>query len=105
MSRREKTRIVAGRVAERISEATPSGLGHWGPVWGLVATPSDAYMDALADWEAEDSILTRLALEAASNDLAEAWTEAGRQWEAAGRPTHDASTIGKVEADVGELVL
>ena len=104
MSRGEKTRIVAGRVAERIGGVTPPGLGHWGPVWALVATPSDAYMDALSRWETEDSILTRVALEVASKALVAAWEEAGRQWEAAGRPTLDETNVRKVEASIGELV-
>ncbi len=104
MVRREKARIVAHRVAERIHEVTPAGLSHWGPVFGLVATPSDAYMDALTEWEAEDSIITRVKLEAASTDLIEAWAEAARQWTAAGRPTLDETEVGESKAGVRELV-
>lgn len=89
MTRREKARIVAERVAVRIRKVTPDGLGHWGPTWGLVDVPSDLYMDRLAEWETEDTPITRSELEAASEALIEAWAEAGRQWEAAGRPTHD----------------
>lgn len=91
---REKTRIVAERVAARIGKVVPEGLGHWGPVWGLVATPSDMFMDRLKEWETEDSPSTRSKLEAASADLVEAWSEAARQWTEAGRPT----------LEVGELV-
>ena len=88
MNRHEKARIVAGRVAARIREVAPPGLGRWGPTWRLVDAPSDACMDALAEWASEDTPTTRTALAAASKLLVEAWAEAARQWEAAGRPTH-----------------
>ena len=89
MTRHEKARIVAERVARRIREVTPKGLGHWGPTWGLVDVPSDVYMDALAEWETADTPTSRSELEAASAELIEAWADATRTWEAAGRPTHD----------------
>ncbi len=89
MTRAEKARTVAQRVAVRIREVSPTGLGHWDPAWDHVGTPSDVFMDALKEWEKVDSPSTRSQLEAASTDLIEAWVEAGRQWEAAGRPTLD----------------
>ena len=85
MTGREKARIVAGRVAARIREVAPPGLGRWGPTWRLVDVPSDIFMDALKDWDTEDSPTTRSKLEAASAELIEAWAEATRTWEAAGR--------------------
>ena len=89
MTRHEKARVVAERVASRIREVTPEGLGHWGPTWGLVDVPSDVYMDALAEWETEDTPTTRSELEAASAALIKSWAQARREWEEAGRPTHD----------------
>ncbi len=89
MTRHEKARVVAERVASRIREVAPEGLGHWGPTWGLVDVPSDVYMDALAEWEEADTPATRSTLEAASAALVGAWAQAGREWEEAGRPTHD----------------
>jgi hypothetical protein len=44
------------------------------------------FFDRLKEWETEDTPSTRSKLEAASTALIEAWVEAGRQWEAAGRP-------------------
>ena len=87
MIRREKARIVAQRVAARIREVVPVGLGHWGPVWDLVAMPSDVFMDALAEWQTEDSSSSRRKLQAASTDLISAWAEAALCWEEEGRPT------------------
>ena len=89
MTRREKARIVAERVAVRLAQVTPEGLGHWVPTWNFVDVPSDSYMDALAEWETEDTPTSRSELEAASTALIKAWAEAARQWEAAGRPTLD----------------
>lgn len=89
MLQREKARILAERVAARIREVTPVGLGRWEPVWDLVAMLSDVFMDALAEWVAEDSPFTRSKLEAASVDLIDAWAAAARKWTEAGCPTLD----------------
>ena len=104
MTRREKARIVADRVAARIREVVPAGLGHWGPVWEFIGTPSDAFMDRLAEWEAEDTPAIRSQLEAASADLIEAWAEAARQWKESGRPSLEETNVKKVETGVTELV-
>ncbi len=105
MIRREKARIVAERVAKRIHEVSPVGLGHWEPVWEIVGNPSDVFMDALAEWETEDSSDMRSKLEVASTDLIEAWAEAARRWKAAGRPPLEkANDVSAVETDVEELV-
>lgn len=95
MTRREKARTVAARVAERIREVTPPGLGHWGPAWELVGTPSDAFMDRLAEWETEESPLTRSHVETTGAALVDAWAEAARQWKEAGRSALD--DAGEVE--------
>ena len=47
----ERGRILAEKVARRIGEVTPAGLGRWGDAWTLVEEPSDAFLDALAAWE------------------------------------------------------
>jgi len=86
MSRAEKARIVAVRVCVRIGELVPEGLGHWHPAGDLVVPQSDVFFDRLKEWETEDTPSTRSKLEAASTALMAAWVEAGRQWEAAGRP-------------------
>lgn len=96
--RSEKARIVAARVAERIREVAPEGLGHWGPAWDLVGTPSDAFMDRLAEWEAADSPITRSHVETTGGALVAAWAEAARQWKEAGHSALD--DAGEVE--VGE---
>ena len=59
MTRRKKARIVCKRVATLIGEVAPVGLGHWGPVWTLATDPSGVFMDALKEWEAEESPSTR----------------------------------------------
>ena len=105
MSRREKARIVAERVAARIHDVVPVGLGHWGPVWDIVARPSDVFMDALAEWQTEDSPSTRSQLEAAATDLIEAWAEAARLWREVGHPPLEKTKgVGEVETYVRALV-
>ena len=77
---------MCDRMAACIREVVPVGLGHWGPVWTFVADPSDRFMDALKEWEAEESPSTRSKLQGAIADLVKAWKEGVRQWEAAGSP-------------------
>ena len=96
MDRHEKACVVCGRVADRIRKVAPSGLGHWDLAWELVAAPSDVFLDALAAWEAADTPDGRSELATASTALVKAWAEAGRRWEAAGRPTHDEPEVIKV---------
>ena len=104
LARPEKARIVCERVAARIREVVPVGLGHWGPVWTFVAYPSDVFMDALREWEKEDTPTTRPDLQAAFEDLVKAWAEAARQWNEAGCPTLDETKDREAEGAVGELV-
>ena len=104
MTRREKARIVCKRVAARIREVSPVGLGYFDPAWELVANPSDVFMDALAEWQTEDSPSTRSKLEAASTHLIDAWAEAARQWTEAGRPSLEETNDREAEGAVGELV-
>lgn len=99
----ERARIVAERVADRIREVSPEGLGHWKLAFEIVATASDTFMDALAEWEAEDSTVTRSHLEVASADLIGAWAEAACQWKEAGCPTLNKTNIKTVEVDVEKL--
>ena len=89
MTRREKARIVACRVADRIREVSPEGLGRWDSAWDYIGTPSDTFMDALKEWENADSPSTRSQLEVASADLIGAWAQAARRWEAVGCPSLD----------------
>ena len=70
MIRRDKARIVCERVAARIRQVSAVGLGNWDLAFELVAEPSDAFMDALREWEAKDCPTTRSKLEATSTDLA-----------------------------------
>ncbi len=105
MNRREKARIVAERVAARIREVSPMGLGRWDPVWDHIGAPSDEFMDRLAEWEKADSTSTRSKLETASTVLIDAWAEAARRWTEAGSPPLEKpGEVDEVEADVGELV-
>ena len=103
MTRREKARILAERVAARIREVSPEGLGSWDPAWDYIGDPSDVFMDALAEWEKADSPSTRSKLETASTDLIDAWAEAARRWNEAGSPPLE-KPADEVESDVGELV-
>ncbi len=82
----ERGCLICARVAKRIGEVAPRGLGHWEGAWEIVAGPSDAFLDRIHEWEADDAPETRAALEDAVNDFVRAWRVAAALWEAAGRP-------------------
>jgi len=100
MSRRSG-RAAARWVAERVGQIAPPGLGHWPPAWELVEAPSEAFLDALAAWERTGTDDAREAARQAGGAVVAAWREAARQWEAAGRPTVDATLRDREPAEVG----
>lgn len=97
----DRGRAICLRVARRVAEVVPPGLGSWDGSWDLVAGPSDAFLDRLNEWEREDTAHTRAELEAAVNDFVRAWRRATEAWEAAGRPT--ATVEGRVPALAGGI--
>jgi hypothetical protein len=92
MDRAETAVVVARRVARRVKAVAPAGLGTWGPAWEIVEDPSTEFLDALHRWEtavdpsetAEEAL--KDAVRSAGDKVVEAWREAARRWEAAGRP-------------------
>lgn len=77
----DRGRLVAEKVVRRIGEVTPPGLGRCDHAWDLVEEPSDAFLDALAAWEEEDTSSTREDLQKAADDLVRAWRKAGEAWD------------------------
>lgn len=86
MTRAEIATEVCRRVAKAVEEAVPAGLGRWGPAWDLVADPSDAFLDALADYQAAGSGEAEERVQRTANELVAAWREAGRQYREVGSP-------------------
>ena len=82
MTRRERGRTICRRVAAKVQEVTPPGLGEWEPAWSYVAEPSDRFLDLLDVWLYEDTPRTREDLQEAADALVRAWREAGRRYEA-----------------------
>ena len=70
----------------RIGEVASPGLGHWSRAWDMIAEPSDAFLDALAAWEANDTSVTRDALHSAASEFVRVWRSAADAWDAEGRP-------------------
>lgn len=78
---------VARWVADRVREVAPAGLGHWAPAWDIVEAPSRRFLDVLDRWEGTGSEADKAATKEAAAAVVQAWREAARTWEAAGRPT------------------
>jgi hypothetical protein len=90
MTTEERTRYVCRRLTERVGEVAPPGLGKWDRAWEVVADPSTAFLDALREWEGEDTPKSRARLQAAADAVVKAWRLASQEWEARGRPGADA---------------
>lgn len=86
LPRGERSRVVCERLARRIHEVAPDGLGRWDPALEIVREPSDAFLDALDRWLDTDTPENRADLQDGADALVRAWREAGRRWEAEGRP-------------------
>lgn len=86
MTRGERERLICRRVAERVRKVAPEGIGHWDPAWDYVAAPSDRFLDALDVWLGDDNEETRSHLQAAADDLIQAWMKAGHEYESMKQP-------------------
>jgi len=85
LSRRDGT-AVARWVSERVAAVCPPGLGHWDPAWNLVEAPSNAFLDALKDWERTGSDADKRRAQETGASVIAAWRAAASEWERAGRP-------------------
>lgn len=76
----DRGRTIARRVREAIQRHVPEDLGSWDGALPLVRGPTHRFLDALEDWEAEDTRSTREDLQQAADTLVQAWAEAGRRY-------------------------
>lgn len=86
LPRTERSRVVCERVAGRIREVSPAGLGRWGPTFEIVRDPSEGFLAALEGWLDDDTDQTRQDLQRAADALVRAWREAGRRFRERDRP-------------------
>ena len=82
----ERRRRICEKLARRIGEVTPDGLGRWDEAWERVREPSDRFLDALTAYLEEDAPETRARVQRAADDLVRAWRSAGEAWKAQGPP-------------------
>lgn len=80
VDRHEKARRISWVVSERIGEVTTGGLSGWGPVWDFVEEPADAFLDAVARWEAKGSPDDLSDVQSRAEALVAAWREADQEY-------------------------
>lgn len=84
--RKERSRLICQRVSEGVAAVAPRQIGRWTPAWELVEAPSAAFLEALGSWVETGSMEDQRAVQRTAEAVRNAWREAVRQWEAAGRP-------------------
>jgi hypothetical protein len=77
------SRQICRRLAEKIGEFAPQGLGHWDRAWELVGPASDRFLDALGLWVEEDTPDGRQEVQRAADRLLEAWIHASARYQSA----------------------
>lgn len=85
--RRELGREMCRRVADKVREVAPEGIGKWEPAWDYVAAPSDAFIDAVDAWVDEATPDTENLVRTTARQLVAAWREAGERFEEETRST------------------
>lgn len=74
------------RLRDRIEAAAPVAVRHAPLDSELVVKPTDRFLDALGAWLENDCPRSRRELRHAAGEVVRAWREAGRRFEAEGRP-------------------
>ena len=78
--RQERGHRLCQRLAGRIADVAPRGIGHWDRAWEIVDGPSAAYVIALTSWEADPSDLTMQRVTDTYERVVEAWRQAAAEY-------------------------
>lgn len=97
MTRSEYRRRICKKLARRIAEVTPAGLGTWDEAWEIVADPSNRFLDALSAFLESDTRETRRVIQEVADELVRAWRRAGQAWRRVRPPWDEAGRHEKVE--------
>jgi len=84
--RREWSDSLCRRLCRAVARETPTGLGYWDGAWRLVEVPSNKLLDTLNEWEGRGTPASREDAIKRAAEVLEAWRDAARRWEEAGRP-------------------
>ena len=84
--RRERADAIARHLSAKVNAVAPRGLGAWDHAWRVVEEPSNAFLDALHDWEESGSAADRQRVKETAERVMAAWRHAATLWEAAGKP-------------------
>lgn len=90
--REERAVAVCRDLTAAIGELAPEGLGRWPGAWRIVRAPSEAFLDALQEYERTGGTDAKRSVNAAYLGVLEAWRLAAAEWERAGRPEREGVT-------------
>ena len=79
--RRERGTELCSRLAKRVAEIAPAGIGRWDRAWDIVAEPGAKFIVALTAWEAEPSSVTKERIRITYNNVLRAWRRAVAEYE------------------------
>ena len=79
--RRDSGTALCHRLAARVADIAPEGVGRWDRAWDIVAPADVAFMIALNAWESDPTENTKDCVKAAYNDVLDAWRRAAAEFE------------------------
>ena len=78
---RDHGAALCRRLAERIAEIAPEGIGQVDWVWEIVAEPDASFVITLSAWESDPSEEAKARVKDAYNAVLDAWGRAAAEFE------------------------
>ena len=78
---RDPGAALCRRLAERIAEIAPVGLGQADWVWEMVAEPDASFVITLSAWESDPSEEAKARVKEAYNSVLDVWGRAAAEFE------------------------
>ncbi len=79
--RRDRGTALCRRLAGRISDIAPEGIGRADWVWELVAEPDASFVISLSAWESDPSEEAKARVKDAYNAVLDVWGRAAAEFE------------------------
>ncbi len=79
--RRDSGTALCHRLAARVADIAPEGIGSWDPAWDIVGGPDADFMLALSLWEAGPDEEAKARVKEAYKAVLDAWRRVAAEYE------------------------